>query len=58
MTKEEMLTKALRHLEDAGEGPFLVEGGPLKVLEYRFAELYNAVRMLGATVEELVKESK
>jgi hypothetical protein len=58
MTKDEMLAKVVRHLEEAHEGPFLVEGGPLEALEYRFAELYNAVRMLGAVVEELVKESK
>jgi len=51
MTKEEMLDKALRHLQEVHEGPFLVEGGPLQVAGYRIAELYNAVRMLGAVTE-------
>jgi hypothetical protein len=55
MTKHEMLTKAITHMEAAAQGPFLT-GTPLQRLEYQFDELYNACRMFGAVLEELVQE--
>jgi hypothetical protein len=58
MTKYEMLTKALGHLENVYHGPFLEIESPDDMRNFQIVELYNACQMFGAILEEMLKEDK